>query len=491
MNNYNEVVGVLETGVELVSPHLRWLLRNAILEHCGPAAINLIAYNKDVPEDRFGLAHAPSKSLVLNLEKHFFNAMDKCVQDENMYASLRTLILHELLDTAKHEAHHLLIAHEENNGDDSTMDEEGAKAAGKLSWLVAKNWDVNITHFGETIDTMLEEFIASIKEDTMETPTMWKDLQVFMHENNLGYYNPDKELELSIMNTFEALAKDDNPWINEPTKFLDTTICESEKTQAPESAAGAILYEALQQESEQVQPVTQPAPTQSALEMAMAMLAQMQQQQVVQPVTQALPEYGDAYPSYDDENYDYSPEPEVQQTVDQAPVPVMPAGMPAHNTGKIIETVFRTLFWHIVSKAEFTSEGGYNNPGVVMAPVSIGHIPGALNIFTNMDTLDANGKYAKNQPTNMGIKGMLTKEGLPKYTLFLNINGALHRRSLVAQNPNAVDTATGQLKTWAREARTGTKIMYVLGDNTNPGVRASIKLTAGNPLGQEEYKLWT
>ena len=491
MNHYNEVAGVLETGVELVSPHLRWILRNAILEHCGPAAINMIAYNKDVPYNRYGIAHAPSKSLVINLEQHFCNAMDKCMQDDNMYASLRTLILHELLDTVKHEAHHLLMAVEDENSDDSDLDEDGAKVAGGLSWLVAKSWDVNISLFGEFIDAELEEFITGIKEDTLETPTMWKDLQVYMHENNLGYYNPDKDLELSIMNTFEALAKDDMPWMNEPAKFLDTSICESEKTQPPVEPAVTEVPENNYEAGMPIHPVqpeavqTPVVPQQSDMEAAMAMLAAMQMQTPVQPTT--LPVYGDSYPSYDDENYDYNPEPEPVMV---APAPVAPTGMPMHDMSKIIETVFRTVFWHIVSKGEFTNEGGYNNPGVVMTPVSIAHIPGALNIFTNMDTLDAQGKYAKNQPTNMGLKGMLTKENLPKYTLFLNIAGKLHRRSLVAQNPNAVD-GQGQLKTWAREARSGTKIMYVLGDDANPGVRASIKLTAGSPLGQEEYKLWT
>lgn len=490
MNHYNTIPGVLETGAELVSPHLRWLIRNAILEHCGNEAVNLIAYHIDIPKNRFGIANAPSRSICINLYEHFEAAMQKCMEDENMFASLRTLLIHELLDTAKHEAHHLLVAHETGNLDDSDLDEEGAKTAGKLSWMVAKSWDVQVLCFGEFLDEQINTFIASIKEDTKEKPTMWKDLQVYMHENNLGYYNPDKDMELSIMNTFEALAKDDMPWMNEPAKFLDTTIEESERTQVPMvPAVDDVPVQTYDMQAkaapiEPVAPIT-PTPT-SALEAAMAMFMQMQTAQ--QPVVAAQPSYGDEYPDYSYDNVPDSFEPEP--VVVAAPVAPMASGMPVHDMAKIIETVMRTLFWHVVSKGEFTHEGGYNNPGVVMQPVSISHIPGALNIFTNMDTLDAQGKYAKNQPTNMGIKGMLTKEGLPKYTLFLNINGQLHRRSLVAQNPNAVD-GQGQLKTWAREARAGSKIMYILGDDKNPGVRASIKLAAGSPLGQEEYKLWT
>lgn len=488
MNHYNEVSGVLETGAEMVSPHLRWLIRNAILEHCGNDAINMIAYQMDVPHNHFGIAHAPSRSITFNLNRHFDTAIDKCMDDANMFASLRTLLLYELLDTAKHEAHHLLVAQEERNWDDSDLDEEGAKLAGKMAWMVAKSWDVNISLFGTYLDEQIDEFIAGVKEDTKEKPVMWKDLQVYMHENNLGYYNPDKDMELSIMNTFEALAKDEQPWMTEPAKFLDTTICETERTQVPTVPAvdqvPVQTYDMGMPNHAQPEVVQPNAPTAtSAMEAAMALFAQLQ---AAQPVAQGtLPTYGDSYPEYDDMPDDFNPEPVVA-----APVMPITGGMPVQDMAKTIETVMRTLFWHVVSKGEFTHEGGYNNPGVVLTPVGISHIPGALNIFTNMDTLDAQGKYAKNQPTNMGIKGMLTKEGLPKYTLFLNINGQLHRRSLVAQNPNAVDNS-GQLKTWAKEARQGSKIMYILGDDKNPGVRASIKLAAGSPLGQEEYKLWT
>ena len=84
---------------------------------------------------------------------------------------------------------------------------------------------------------------------------------------------------------------------------------------------------------------------------------------------------------------------------------------------------------------------------------------------------------------------MVAKGNLPKYTLFLRINGELHRRTLLAQNPNSTDD-NGQLKTWAREARAGAKIMFILGDEKNGGVRAKIKLDAGKQLGQEEYSLW-
>jgi len=518
MNHYNEVAGVLETGAELVSPHLRWLIRNAILEHCGPAAVNLIAYNESVPAEHYGIAHAPSKSLVLNLEKHFYNAVIKVQEDENMYASLRTLILHELLDTAKHEAHHLLVAFEEGNFEDSDLDEEGAKVAGKLSWQVARDWDVNIVLFGTFLDTLIDDFIADVKEATLETPTMWKDLQVYMHENCLGYYNPYKDMELSIMNTFEALAKDDNPWMTEPAKFLDTTICETERTQVPTvpavdgidipvdnyesqmpihpqevTPAGMSMFEALALvQNSGAQPII----SQSTFERFMAQ--SLKEDGYVPP---SLPAMGDSYPVYDGgDDYDWNEEPELapvapitpvmQPMTQTAPVAPVAQGAGGHGMAKVIETVFRTIFWHVVNKGEFTHEGSYNNPAVVMQPVSIAHIPGALDIFTNMDTLDKNGKYAKNQPCSMGITGMLTKEMLPKYTMFLNIAGTVHRRSLVAQNPNAVD-GQGALKTWAKEARQGTKIMYVLGDEKNPGVRASIKLTAGSPLGQEEYKLWT
>ena len=479
MNHYNEVPGLLETGCELVSPHLRWLIRNAVLTYCQPEAINLIAYNENVPNDNFGIAHGPSRSISINLERHFFSAMDRCVEEENMYASLRLLLLHEILDTVIHEAHHLKVCLERNDFNSADLDEEGAMEAGKkLSWMVAKKWDCNISIFGTYLDTMLDDFLSSIEEDTKEKPTMWKDLQVWMNKNKLGYYNPDKDLELSISHAFEALSKDEEPWLEDAATFLDTSIQETEQLQPTMPAVEHVPTETYDAQT----PIHA---TPSAIETIMADMARNQpnmfQAVLAGMQQQAMPSM-DAYPEYQDEiPENFNPEP--------APAPVLPAVQPT-DMPKIIETVFRTLFWHVVSKGGFTHEGTYNNPGIIAEAVNIGHIPGALNIFTHMDTVDAYGKYAKNQPTTMGIKGMLTKENLPKYTLFLNINGELHRRSLVAQNPNATDD-NGQLKAWAREAKAGTKIMYVLGDEKNGGVRATIKLPAGKQLGQEEYKLWT
>ena len=69
------------------------------------------------------------------------------------------------------------------------------------------------------------------------------------------------------------------------------------------------------------------------------------------------------------------------------------------------------------------------------------------------------------------------KEAYLLYGRALRINGELHRRTLLAQNPNSTDD-NGQLKTWAREARAGAKIMFILGDEKNGGVRAKIKLDA-------------
>ncbi len=472
MNHYNEVPGLLETGCELVSPHLRWLIRNAVLSYCPPEAVNLIAYNENVPNDNFGIAHGPSRSISINLERHFFSAMDRCVEEENMYASLRLLLLHEILDTVLHEAHHLKVCSEHADFNSADLDEPGAIEAGKkLSWMVAKKWDCNISIFGQHLDALLNDFLSSIEEDTKEKPTMWKDLQVWMNKKNLGYYNPDKDLELSISHAFEALSKDEEPWLEEAATFLDTTIQETEQTQPTQPIVDTVPVETYNAGM----PVHPAMP--QGMEAVMAMMAQMAANNAL------VPSVGDEYPEYQEDPYQ---EPVVQTPV--LPVPVLPAAQP-DNMAKTIETVFRTIFWHVISKGGFTHEGTYNNPGVVMEPVSIAHIPGASQIFTHMDTLDAHGKFVGNQPITMGITGMVAKGNLPKYTLFLRINGELHRRTLLAQNPNSTDD-NGQLKTWAREARAGAKIMFILGDEKNGGVRAKIKLDAGKQLGQEEYSLW-
>ena len=109
--------------------------------------------------------------------------------------------------------------------------------------------------------------------------------------------------------------------------------------------------------------------------------------------------------------------------------------------------------------------------------------------------MDENGIRLDQVPCDGIIKGKLSKQQLlPMYELYLNINGNLHKRTFIVQNPNKKDTA-GNYTSWATKVRNGHIIMMLLEDKkpTDPpgknNMKAFITLNPGTTLGQEEYKL--
>ena len=52
MKTFVEAAQIMETGTDLVSPHLIWLLRNAIVEHAG--AVDGVTVRREATVDGFG-----------------------------------------------------------------------------------------------------------------------------------------------------------------------------------------------------------------------------------------------------------------------------------------------------------------------------------------------------------------------------------------------------------------------------------------------------
>ena len=466
MKAFIDSVHVLETGTDTVSPHLRWLLRNAIIEHCGKDAVDIIAYHKNIPTDNWGEAIPIIKGIVINLLKHAHEAFDMMGSEQNINISIRALLIRELLDTAIHEAHHLKAASEKNMYENQELEQDEAiDIAHKKAWLTAKKLDVEIFTFGPIIDNFLEETIQAFKEDVAEKPEIWKELQIYMWEHKLAVYIPETEEALGMHAFFETQAKDIVPWLDKPIQYINETVIATEQT-------------AVNKNTEPLQPIQQP----------------------IQPMHPSTPT--SVYTGEDISEYmpiDYS-----QQVINKVNTPVPPVIPPTHQmhvqeqtppNGFITveeiqataETVLRTLFWHVVNKCEFNIEGGYNNPQAVLEPVSIAHIKYANQLFTHMNTVDENGVRIEQTPCNGFIKGAISKTNLPMYILFLNFNGQLHKRTFIVQNPNKTDSSNN-LSKWAEKVRGGSRIMMLLEDNV--GVRAFITLEPGQVLGQEEYKLW-
>jgi hypothetical protein len=500
--DYRIGVQLLETGIDLVSPHLRWLIRNMILDYLGTDKLDLLCYRIQTPDDKFGEAHSPCRAITINLIKHFDEIAPKLEEGDNKYSSLKCMLLKEILNTAAHESHHILASHNSENWDNSDLEEEKCKEVGEdLSWHVAKKYDVEIEHFGPLLDDSIEEFIEGLRgiiaqhdEEKTEVPE-WMALQVYMYENKLAYYHPESDTSLSFRKAFETGAEDEDPWIDECKKFIaETPQTVDSETVAPVAGAN------------ETQPAPAVAPTAPTTTPAAAtppsnpVTEQAPQTTVQQPVGIGQLNGGlqDA-PMLDDSVMDGMgkvPAPVAPATPAANPAPAAAAANPtptaaAGGTGQplqVVESVLRRLFHHVNSKCEFNTDGGYNNPYAVLEGVSIADIPGAQELFAAMDTTDETGKFLSQQQCNGMIKGLVSKGGLPRYTLYLNMGGQLHKRTFIAQNPNKLDSSGQNLTKWAQAVRSGKRIMMLLQDNIGP--RADIQLDAGQPLGMEKFNVW-
>lgn len=482
-----ELPKILETGIDLVSPHLRWLLRHAIINHCSDKAIDLIAYHKDIPKDKegeeiWGESWSPAKAIAINLEKHFHSSIDQIQDESKMNTSLRCVLIRELLDTSIHEAHHLKASYKTGDFNNSLLEEkEAAEEGWNKSWMAAKYWDAEITVFGPLLDDLLEDFFKTLEEDTKEKPVMWKDLQVYMWKNQLAFYDPDKDRECKIREAFEAMAKDHSPWIDDPKQFLATVI-QTGNTASVENIP-----------TEPLPPLTQVTPQPEPF---------VSYEQYIPP-EQCVPHSNNEHQEYYQRSTDtYNPQqytepytepykgviPPPPPTAPPATaVPTPPATINVLQMQQAIEAVLRTLFAHVMTKCGITQDGKFNNPNAVLEAVSIVHIPHALEIFSHMDFYDTKGIYSGNQPCNGIIKGLISKQGLPMYRFYLKIGDFLYKRIFITQNPDKLN-ANGELTAWAKSARNGAKIMMLLEDNAPP--KAHLKLEPGIALGQEEFKIW-
>jgi hypothetical protein len=486
MKSFVDAAQILETGTDIVSPHLRWLLRNVIIDHCGKDAINIISYHKDIPTDHWGEAIPLVKGIVINLQKHFEEAFEIVTSEKHPNVSIRFHIISNIIDTALHESHHLWAAHKHKNYEDPNIEQEESKAIAKSKlWLTAKNFDVEVFTFGTVIDTLLIDIIQSFREDITppdNDPTFqvseWKALQVFMWDNKLAFYDPEKEIKIGMRSLFEGqVSPQEAPWTDPPTMYTG----ESKMREAVIS------------------------PDQTTVPKTTPMTTPIQQPLTQQPLMQQPIQQGpDIYTGEEEPVNNYSNQSQAILTavpVEQTATLTMPSiaapiqgHIPKEEIKTTAEKVLRTLFWHVVSKCEFNIEGGWNNPSAILEPVNISNIPHATQLFTHMTTVDENGITMTQVPCDGIIKGKLSaQQKLPMYELYLNMNGTLHKRTFIVQNNNKKDNQ-GNFTNWSTKARSGHIIMMFLEDkkqNDPPGknnMRAFITLNPGTHLGQEEYK---
>ena len=136
-----------------------------------------------------------------------------------------------------------------------------------------------------------------------------------------------------------------------------------------------------------------------------------------------------------------------------------------------MEAVWKILYHHTFTKCGWqqnpqTGRFMFNNAAAVLEGVNIQHILtqfGAENFIMEYDTLDAEGKYAAEMCQGM-IRGRTTsKQGLPSYTLYLNIGGARIKRTFIPQNPEKKNAQNAYTNS-AENAAAGHMIVWVFKD---------------------------
>jgi hypothetical protein len=127
------------------------------------------------------------------------------------------------------------------------------------------------------------------------------------------------------------------------------------------------------------------------------------------------------------------------------------------------------------------SDMGFSNPEAVCStPISL--TPEESSIFVSMNHLDINGRWCTDVGTINGLLGKVMKNTkLPSYEVNLNVNGVIHKRLFIPQNP-AKRKGT-QLTQRAIEARAGNAIAYVMNPEDDSVNKWGPSITNG------EYKI--
>ncbi len=503
--NYLEGTELLVLGEELISAHISWLVRAVLTQTTSNDAIASLCFNPGIPKDIWALFHGPSRSISVNLEQHFTHALTIVQDEDTMYTSLRALILHDLLDSAAHEAWHAKTCLEEDNWANSNLDEEGAQEhAEYLSWDIAELFDVEVLSYGPLLDTLLHSIYKSWKEDCQDAsaPT-WKKLQLHMIENDANYFNPALGVEIKAMReVFQSQSQPAFPWFDTNNDLYTTFI-------TPTFDAIKIDKE-ICIDTTQIAPIAPTEPTTPPV-----VIEQQLTTTVTTPVTPQ--KYGKGYDPLDDYNCATSEDDEyiapgsanveniatkvevpanpTTNTVIAAAVPTTPVeptktqlpvlSMDVNQIQSIADQVLKRMFNHVYRKCDFNTDGGYDNTGAVLDPINISDIEGATDLFVKQDTLTSDGIFTSHADINGMIKGLPSNEGLPRYTFYMNIGGTLRKRIFIAQNPNKMNN--GIPTSWALEAKNGNRIMMLIAPNT--GMTAFIKLKTGDEVENIQLKL--
>jgi hypothetical protein len=503
---YNIATHILTTGRTLISRHLEYIFNMICHEHA-PDLINSINFCADKPK-YFGSSMGSSKAISINLIMHFTHAVKESKISPQY--SVKSLLIAELVSTCVHEIKHIMLKAEPGIDDDDDSDtdyqeNEAQRYEDLHRYDVAKYVNVEITEFGPFIDEMMANFYKELT-DARNNNTMdsWQEQQLYMIDNGIVYHDTRNSLLLkSMFDFFNYFSTNKTGWdrslipVFEPIEeFEETTDSTIDTPPSTEVNTEENFYEndenIFNEEiiSKQETPYTVTHTTEIGPIVVPDNCDPLMNMETCENTYKSDDSfYSDEYEQHDMSSINSNIEETIPtQNIETTPLQAAPEGAvdsQMNSLSKITQIVMHRLFNHIFSKCDWNGAGKFDNPNAILDPVSINDIEGAAELFTRIDTYDANGKYKTGLPTNGFLKGIPSQEGIPMYKLHLTVGNQTIKRTFIPQNPNKIKN--GQPTPWAKKAISGHRLAMLLPENGSP--KLYIETIPGQLLGQEKLTI--
>lgn len=479
--------GVLVAGGELVGEKLQALLAEMIVLDDKVGLCEVVFRNDGFPQDSeeqvYGAAYADTHSIAINLQKCWNSACENSEKgDVNL--SFMGILWTNVLNAIGHEMDHIDIATRDRelyevmrSTDDGNeeLEDTAQDESVKLIVALAKKFDIEIP-------TPAEMGWFGVKWMELHTDETTKDLDWVVKartqvEEGIIYQDDEADAKLSTYREFVKMAHaegdEDDAWEQATTAailtaHMDNGVVEEFKAEPVEEPVAETV--ALDAEAEAVE-VTEEALAATATFMGAAAVGAPEAAPVVEapavevpavplpaPVAAVAEQHAAAATTA-------TPAPPYTET------PYTPNNLDGAIMAKVMEGVWRTLYHHLFTKCGWqqnpqTGRFFFANAAAVLEGVNIQKIitdHGAENFIMEYDTVNAEGQYAAEAFQGM-IRGRTTsKQGLPSYTLYLNIGGQRFKRTFLPQNPEKQNAQNAYTKS-AVDAQQGNMIAWVFKD---------------------------
>ena len=487
-----------------------------VAEAMAPDNVEVITFKSLPAMEDFGRWYPETNTVLVNVAQFAQWAIEQ-IQESTNGLSFRAAMWIALMGTLAHEFMHA----KQPNPETAAAEQEAQDFEEIAPFLWAKHIDMELPlNWGGMIDEILA-FEASFDPESTHP---WEITQNACMKGGLVWWDRSTR---NCKFSFKQLAKDT---LHDGDPKWDEIL-----TPAP---AGLDMIEdpAVAKEMEMwshagvtppppppQNPTPQPAPVIEPEETPQAMMAEASQEEL--PFE--MPLYSD-----DDDVYDLPSEaltaqaPVAQQSITtyapvntpstrhnqyvppQAnPMPPPPPATPPHSGNEAVKAaaireIMMRIHHHLYTKCGFapgpTAEHRpFTNAGMVTEPIYIGDIPGHRDVVLGYDTVNGWGQMVVfNGAGKQEILGLLSKglisgtvskvQGLPMYTLYVNIGGLQCKRSLLPANPNKRTPDGSAWSKFAQEARMGIKRTMAMAPEGDPrlpkgGITSAVEEAPGGP----------